>query len=152
MHGNYLKNRGDVIPTKIRTYKHWALGQVEIPNCCFMASRTSRQAAPKALTRNRESTVYEMVSRTSLSITIFLFSAVVVLASAPARSQPDERILARIGDKQISVKEFLERSELTVRPGPFKNKNISLNNLISEKILALEAEHNNNRLSPARSA
>lgn len=52
----------------------------------------------------------------------------------------DEKILATVGAKSITEKEFLWRSELVVRPGNFKNKNIALNNLISEKILAIRAE------------
>jgi hypothetical protein len=56
--------------------------------------------------------------------------------------QPDETILAKIDKKEISVKEFLLRSELTIRPTNFKNKQTTLNNLISEKILALESGRN----------
>jgi hypothetical protein len=52
----------------------------------------------------------------------------------------DETILVKIGDKEITVKEFLLRSELTIRPNNFKNKQTTLNNLISEKILALESD------------
>jgi hypothetical protein len=55
----------------------------------------------------------------------------------------DETILVKIGEKEISVKEFLLRSELTIRPNNFKNKQTTLNNLISEKILALESGKTN---------
>jgi hypothetical protein len=55
-------------------------------------------------------------------------------------------ILAKIGSKEISLKDFLYRSEFTVRPLRFKNKNTTLNNLISEKILATEAEKNKTSL------
>ena len=60
--------------------------------------------------------------------------------------QPSNKILARIGNKEITVEDFLYRSEFTVRPANFKNKNTTLNNLISEKILALEAEQSNTGL------
>ena len=49
-------------------------------------------------------------------------------------------VLAKVGEKIITVRDFRERSEFTVRPQNFKNKNITLNNLILEKILAIEAE------------
>jgi hypothetical protein len=58
----------------------------------------------------------------------------------------NDAILAKIGDKKISLEDFLYRSEFTVRPLLFKDKNTTLNNLISEKILAIEAEKNNDSL------
>jgi hypothetical protein len=61
---------------------------------------------------------------------------------APAQNQSNNKILAKIGDKEISIKEFIYRNEFTVRPKPFKDKNIALNNLIFEKVLALEALQN----------
>lgn len=72
--------------------------------------------------------------------TSILWSVVFFLACSSIKNQSDEIILAEIGQKKISVKEFLQRSELTIRPSHFKSKNTALNNLISEKILALEAE------------
>jgi hypothetical protein len=53
-------------------------------------------------------------------------------------------VLARVGEKIITVRDFRERSEFAVRPQSFKNKNIALNNLILEKILTLEAEQETN--------
>jgi hypothetical protein len=69
-----------------------------------------------------------------------LCAAILVPAIILHKEKPDETILARIGDKDISIKEFLWRSELTIRPSNFKSKKTTLNNLISEKILALEAQ------------
>lgn len=63
----------------------------------------------------------------------FLFCA------TDALSQSDSTILARIADKVLSVREFKLRTELTIRPDNFKDKNAALDNLISEKILSLEA-------------
>jgi len=64
------------------------------------------------------------------------------------KTEPKEIILARIGEKTISLSEFMHRAELTVRPPYCKlNNNISkkiiLNSLIAEKMLALEAGENN---------
>ena len=82
--------------------------------------------------------------------TFFLLPAVYFLACSSPKNQSDEIILAKIGEKEISVKEFLQRSELTIRPNNFKSKNTTLNNLISEKILALEAGYDNKiLLNPA---
>jgi hypothetical protein len=69
-----------------------------------------------------------------------LLAGVILLMIAACNRQPDESILAQIGDKEISVQAFLQRSELTIRPNNFKDKHTTLNNLIAEKILALEAE------------
>ncbi|MGE5847444.1 MAG: hypothetical protein ACM34O_12015 [Ignavibacteria bacterium] len=60
--------------------------------------------------------------------------------------QPSGKVLAKIGSEEITVEDFLYRSEFTVRPARFKNKNTTLNNLISEKILAMEAEYRNTNL------
>jgi hypothetical protein len=68
--------------------------------------------------------------------------AILVLGTAPARNQPADKVLARVGNKEIRVKEFMQRSELTIRSNQFKDKNTALNNLICEKILALEAGRN----------
>lgn len=57
---------------------------------------------------------------------------------------PDEEILARVGDRLITVADFVRRAEYTIRP-PYCNQDnyihrkIVLNSLIAEKLLALEA-------------
>jgi hypothetical protein len=62
---------------------------------------------------------------------------------------PEEVILAKIGDATISLAEFTRRSEMTIRP-PYASgdnnlhKKIVLNSLIAEKMLAMEAGENNN--------
>jgi len=61
---------------------------------------------------------------------------------------PEEIILARIGDVTISLGEFMRRSEMTIRP-PYcsgdnnLHKKIVINSLIAEKMLALEAGEDN---------
>jgi hypothetical protein len=57
---------------------------------------------------------------------------------------PLESILVRIGDRIISVDEFIRRAEYTIRPKYCKGDNyihrkIILNSLIAEKLMALEA-------------
>ena len=46
------------------------------------------------------------------------------------------RYLAKIGDRTITVEEFLQRSELTIRPNNFKDKEtkIDIHTLIKLKI------------------
>ncbi len=62
--------------------------------------------------------------------------------------QPKEEILAKIGDKTISVNEFIRRAEYSPRP-PYCNgddyiqRKIVLNSLIAEKLLACEAGDQN---------
>lgn len=58
-----------------------------------------------------------------------------------------ETILARVGDKTISVNEFIRRAEYTPRPAycrgdDYIHRKIVLNSLIAEKLLALEAGDN----------
>ena len=57
---------------------------------------------------------------------------------------PKNNIIAKIGDKIITVDEFIKRSEYTVRPAYCRgdniiHKKIILNSLIGEKLLSLEA-------------
>lgn len=73
-----------------------------------------------------------------------------VLASCGKKEipQPEERILVKIGDKSISVDEFIRRAEYTVRPpycrGNFNlDKKIVINSLVAEKLMAIEAGDSN---------
>jgi len=57
-------------------------------------------------------------------------------------------VLARVGDRVITVDDFIRRAEYTIRPPYCKSdsyihKKIILNSLIAEKLLALEADTNN---------
>lgn len=72
----------------------------------------------------------------------FLLPVLILPGLVLPQNRSTDSILARVGSKEITVKDFLERSELTVRPQNFKDKYTALNNLISEKLLAIEAEKN----------
>lgn len=64
------------------------------------------------------------------------------------KNESTERILIKIGDKSISVNEFIRRAEYTVRP-PYCNgnhsheKKIIANSLIAEKLMAIVATDTN---------
>ena len=63
-------------------------------------------------------------------------------------SLPQEEILARVGDRVITVNEFIRRAEYAIRPAYCRQDNyihrkIVLNTLIAEKLLALEAGSDN---------
>ena len=65
--------------------------------------------------------------------------------SSTTEPETEEVVIATVGDKKITLKQFRERSELTPRPGycsgnSLDAKGIVLNSLIGEKLLALEAE------------
>lgn len=70
------------------------------------------------------------------------------LAGCGRKDEPArETILARVGDRTISVNEFIRRAEYTVRPDycrgdNYIHKKIILNSLIAEKLFALEAGEN----------
>ena len=60
-------------------------------------------------------------------------------------SESSVEILAKVGDRLITSKDFLQRAEYTIRPDYckgdlYQHKKIILNNLIAEKLLALEVE------------
>ncbi|OGU34925.1 MAG: hypothetical protein A2068_03190 [Ignavibacteria bacterium GWB2_35_6b] len=80
---------------------------------------------------------------------LYIFSLLVVLIfSACSDEKKEETILARVGDKTISLNEFLRRAEYTIRPAYCRNnsnidKKIILNSLIAEKLLSIEAGNNN---------
>jgi hypothetical protein len=78
----------------------------------------------------------------SLLVLIFIFSQI-----AEGQGESGQKVLVRIGSKEITVQEFRERSEFTPRPVPFEDKNTTLNNLISEKLLAIEAERHGFQLN-----
>ena len=60
---------------------------------------------------------------------------------------PHHNIIARIGDKLITVDEFIKRSEYTIRPKYCRgdntiHKKIILNSLIGEKLLSIDEKNN----------
>ena len=72
------------------------------------------------------------------------FLVALAALSGCARKDQDQVILARVGDRDITVREFKHRSEFTIRPKYPSKRGVELNrilldNLIAEKILALEA-------------
>jgi len=65
--------------------------------------------------------------------------------------ESEEIILAKVGEKTISLNEFIRRAEYTIRPPYCRgntnvHKKIILNSLIAEKMLALEAGRNDSLL------
>lgn len=85
-----------------------------------------------------------------MRIFIFLFMSVIFInlsCKSTLKENPEETIV-RVGDRTISVNEFIERAEYTIRPVYCRlnfplQKKIVLNSLIAEKLFALEAGENN---------
>ena len=79
-------------------------------------------------------------------IPVSILLLIIFTLTVCSRKPSEQDILARIDDRVITVKEFRERAELTPRQ-PYcssntdKDKNIILNTLIVEKILALESQN-----------
>ena len=77
---------------------------------------------------------------------IFAIGFFLIIFSGCSREkieEPEYKILAKVGDRVITVDEFIKRSEYTIRPPYCKNdygmsKKIILNSLIAEKLLAQE--------------
>ncbi len=79
-----------------------------------------------------------------------LILAIIILVSCTKEEikEPNESILVKIGDKSISVSEFIRRAEYTIRPPYCRgshnlDKKIVLNSLIAEKLMAIEATDTN---------
>ncbi|RKY56162.1 MAG: hypothetical protein DRP89_01930 [Candidatus Neomarinimicrobiota bacterium] len=83
-----------------------------------------------------------------LTILVIIMVSLFILCTKKSEIEPEEIILARIGDKTISLNEFIRRAEYNIRPVYCKGSNnihkkIVLNSLIAEKMLALEAGEDN---------
>lgn len=81
------------------------------------------------------------------SLVFFLLMVVVVSCSRKAKEAPPAMV-ARIGDRDLTLAEFIRRAEYTIRPPFLKgdqyiHKKMILNSLIAEKLLALEAGTDN---------
>jgi len=82
----------------------------------------------------------------------FVILLIMLIVNLSVRGQGDLEkeksiILARVGDKTISLKEFIRRAEYTIRPSYCNGNNnlqkkIVLNSLIAEKMLAIELGEN----------
>lgn len=76
------------------------------------------------------------------------FTSILLLSCSEQIDQPKENILVKIGDKSISVEEFIQRAEYTVRPPYCRgdhnlDKKTILNSLIAEKLMSIEATDTN---------
>ncbi len=86
-----------------------------------------------------------------LFIRFLIFAVLIHLTLAACSKKPEhvpEVVIARVGDRTISLDEFIKRAEYTIRPAYAKgnhyiHKKIILNSLIAEKLLALEAGEDN---------
>ena len=68
----------------------------------------------------------------------------------------NNNILAKVGDRIITVQDFIRRAEYTIRPDYCKQSNyihkkIVLNSLIAEKLIALEMEKEKDELLASQS-
>ena len=85
----------------------------------------------------------------SFFVILIAFAGILWLAGCSGeKPSSHETILAKVGDKTISVNEFIRRAEYTPRPAYCRGENyihrkIVLNSLVAEKLLALEAGEDN---------
>ena len=80
-----------------------------------------------------------------MRFTHFLIFLFLTLSCSENPSVPEEVILARVGEKLITIQDFIRRSEYTIRPdycrqNNYIHKKIVLNSLIAEKLTSLEFE------------
>lgn len=86
--------------------------------------------------------------RRSFPILLFLALLLPYCGKKETKTSPAETLIARIGDRTISLNEFIRRMEYTPRPpycrgDDYLHRKIALNSLIAEKLLALEAGEQN---------
>jgi hypothetical protein len=72
----------------------------------------------------------------------FIVLLVLVVSCTQKEKKIEKEIVVTIDDKTITANEFKQRAEFTIRPEIFAGKQVVLNNLIAEKLLAYEAEKN----------
>jgi len=85
---------------------------------------------------------------------VLLFGLILLFSVGCSKREsaiPSGNIIARIGDRQITVDEFIRRAEYAIRPNYCKQDNyihhkIVLNSLIAEKLMAMEAGNENELL------
>jgi len=80
--------------------------------------------------------------------TALFFLSLILLSCSKPPEQPEQVILAQVGDRIISLDEFIKRAEYTIRPNYAKgnqyiHNKIVLNSLIAEKLLAIEGGEDN---------
>ncbi len=94
---------------------------------------------------------FDRSNRWRYSIWVVLLGGIILMISYcgnRSKTPKDIGLLAKIGDRSITVDEFIRRAEYTIRPPYCKGDNyihrkIVLNSLIAEKLLALEAGNDN---------
>ena len=91
----------------------------------------------------------------SLYFIFYLFSCQNFEVKSSVSNTSLNNLLVTIGDKEITVNDFIKRCEYVPRPNYCKNNNyvhkkIALNSLIAEKLLALEFEKNNYNFTRAQ--
>ena len=79
---------------------------------------------------------------------IILGSLLLLTFCSRSPEQPEQVVMAQVGDRSITLDEFIKRAEYTIRPDYAKgnhyiHKKIVLNSIIAEKLMALEADDNN---------
>ena len=80
-----------------------------------------------------------------MRFTHYLFILFLFLSCAEKPFVPEEAVLARVGEKFITIQDFIRRAEYTIRPDycrqdNYIHKKIVLNSLIAEKLASLEFE------------
>lgn len=95
----------------------------------------------------KTSCIFFPLEKKQISGFLFMIIIIMMLLNSCSKNQQHQEsapILAKIGDRSITVDEFINRAEYTIRP-PYCNREyyihrkIVLNSLIAEKLMALEA-------------
>ena len=89
-----------------------------------------------------------MRTNSYISILAMIVAAVCFSSCSKEPEQVEQVVLAKVGDRIISLDEFIKRAEYTIRPpyakgNHYLHKKIILNSLLAEKMLALEAGEEN---------
>ncbi len=87
-------------------------------------------------------------SKLTFLLTSCLLASVFMLMCSREPEQPEQVVLATVGDRVITLDEFIQRAEYTIRPqyakgDDYVTKKIIFNSLIAEKLFALEVGTDN---------
>ena len=85
------------------------------------------------------------------ALSCIIIAAIIAPSCSNSQKIKEDLVLALVGDRSITIQDFIRRSEYTIRPAycrqsNYLHKKIVLNSLIAEKLTAMEIQGSNDQL------
>ena len=85
------------------------------------------------------------------ALSCIIIAAIIAPSCSNSQKIKEDLVLALVGDRSITIQDFIRRSEYTIRPAycrqsNYLHKKIVLNSLIAEKLTAMEIQSSNDQL------